>query len=175
MRRFVLAAVAAVVFLPALSAASASVGQTFLHNGNMDCSLAPWECSRMTSGSDSMGNYFIHYSVPRPGLARMGIGPGQLLVSGKFYGNGQFMGKALRFNMYGNMRCDASYDVAGGFDLIGNFRLSGPAPIFDEFVCATHGNSWAESQSYLLFVRAQLGSPGADLRGDGFVKKSAAR
>lgn len=135
----------------AVLAGPASAADWYLHSGDRDCSVTPQKCSVMEAGMmDLTRSFVITYARPKPGLREIGIGPGELLVSGQI-NNGVFVGTARRYKMYGDTRCSLPYQVTGIVLPRQNFVLHGAAPSFARNRCTAADYSMDNDQSVLNF------------------------
>ncbi|MEK7155523.1 MAG: hypothetical protein AAB734_01450 [Patescibacteria group bacterium] len=143
---------AALTLATALAATPAAAAEWYLHSGDRNCAVTPGMCSLMEVRITDMNDLVIAYSRPKPTLASIGIGPGELLVSGRLY-NGQLVGTARRYKLYGTTRCSLSYQVRGVISQGQGFVLQGPAPNFHPNRCGKIGElSMDNDQSVLTFT-----------------------
>ena len=159
MRRIALGSALAV----ALFATPALAADWYLHSGDRNCAAAPGLCSLMEVRITDIGDLVIAYSRPKLTLSSIGIGPGELLVSGRRFGNGQFVGTARRYKMYGTTRCSLTYQVSGYIGAGQDFVLEGPAPGFHPNRCASTGVSMENDQSVLTFTYLTTGNVAPDV------------
>ena len=168
MRRIVLGALV-LLFL----AEQANAQWLYQHRDDWNCyRAARGDCSQLEGRFNSLGQFVVNYSWPRPGLTRIGVDQRTTLLIGSIR-RGYFSGVAHRYADRGGL-CWASYEVEGMFYLDGVSNLRAPRgfPEFDERRCARGGWNYdpRASQANLWFFFDGMG-PGANL-GDGPVYKA---